>query len=53
MLDYTTICMDMPKSASMVFALHVTIVTPSLRKYVFTCFTEVYSLKEQETVFLK
>ena len=53
MLDYATVCMHMPKSASMAFVLHVTIVIPSLLKYVFTYFTEVYSLKEQETVFLK
>ena len=53
MLEYARMCVNMPKSAWMAFVLHVPIAIPCLLEYRFTYFTEVYSLKEHETVFLK
>ena len=56
---YVRICLilpehvNMPKSTWMAFVLHVPTVIPCLLEYEFTCFNEVYSLKEQEAVFLK
>ena len=53
MLDYARMCVNIPKSASMAFVLHVPIVIPCLLEYVFTYLKKVYGLKERETVFLK
>ena len=49
MLDYARICLNIAKSAWIAFVLHVPIVIPCPLEYIFTCFTEVYGLKEQET----
>ena len=51
MLEYTGICVNMPKRAWVAFDLHVSIVIPCLLEQVVTYFNEVYSLKENETVF--
>ena len=53
MLDYARMCVNIPKSASMAFVLHVPIVIPCLLEYVFTYLKKVYGLKERGTVFLK
>lgn len=53
MAEYAEVCLNMPKFTRMAFVLHVTNVTPCLLERVITYFNKVYSLKEQETVFLK
>ena len=53
MPEYVGICVNVPKFAWMAFVLHVTNVIPWLLEFVDTYFNKVYSLKEQETVFLK
>ena len=53
MSKYARICVNMPKSASVAFVLHVPIVITCLLECMVTYFIEVYSLKEHEAVFLK
>ena len=62
MLDYAWICLNMPKYvgicvnmskyAWVAFVIHVPILIPCLLERVVTYFNEIYSLKENEVVFL-
>ena len=53
MSEYARIYVNMPKSTSIAFVLHVPIVITCLLECMVTYFNEIYSQKEYETVYLK
>ena len=53
MSEYARICVNMPKSAGMAFLLHVYTEITCLLERVVTYFNKVYSLMEQEAVYLQ